>query len=261
MLSQLFSGYIPVLVYHRITPNNSTIKRSDSITVEHFERQLRFLYEQGYQCFSLSEYIQYSQQKINKKQKAFLITFDDGGVDFYNLAFPVLQKFGFSATMFLVMKYLENSNEEHDPRTLSWEQVDWLFKQGISFGSHTWTHPHLPSQPADHIRSELVKSKACLENRLGIEVLSIAYPYGESNKEVQKLVFETGYRVAFGVSRGEYSLSNLYLCSCGRYDNSLIFVFKLSPWYLYYLQLTNWIQEKTSFRKLFRYLKTKKNSQ
>ena len=246
-MNNLFSWYVPILLYHEISSDDSTKEGSDSISLEHFERQMRYLYEHGYQCLSLVEYMRSAQQRTVIDQKAFVLTFDDGRIDFLTLAFPVLRRYGFSATMFVVIDYLERRNEKPEAPLLTWAQVTDLARDGIVFGSHTCTHPHLRSLSSDQIRYELSLSKQHLESRLNQEIVFLSYPFGESNDEIQKIASEVGYKAACGVTRGERGIYNLWRCTCNRSDTSLTFAFKLTRWFQYWLQLTNWIRDKTPF--------------
>jgi peptidoglycan/xylan/chitin deacetylase (PgdA/CDA1 family) len=248
-MNNLFSWHVPILLYHEISSEDATREGSDSITVEHFERQMRYLYEHGYQCLSLAEYLRSAQQGKANGRKAFVLTFDDGRVDFLTLAYPVLRRYGFSATMFVVIDYLERKNEKPDAPLLTWEQVSDLSGAGITFGSHTCTHPHLRSLASDQIRSELSLSKQRMEDRLGQKISFLSYPFGESNHEIRKITAEVGYKAACGVTRGEQGLYNLWRCTCNRKDTSLTFAFKLTRWFQYWLRLTNWIRDMTPFVK------------
>jgi peptidoglycan/xylan/chitin deacetylase (PgdA/CDA1 family) len=249
-MNSLFSRYVPILLYHEISSDDSTREGSDSISVEHFERQMRYLYEHGYQCLSLAEYLQSTQPGAAIGRKAFVLTFDDGRLDFLTLAYPVLRRYGFTATMFVVIDYLEKRNYEPDAPLLTWDQVKDLAQDGIAFGSHTCTHPHLQSLSNDQIRHELSLSKQQLESRLSQKISFLSYPFGESNQEIRKIVMDVGYVAACGVTRGEHGLYNLWRCTCNREDTSLTFAFKLTRWFQYWLKLTNWIRDKTPFVRL-----------
>ena len=74
-MNNLFSWYVPILLYHEISSDDSTKEGSDSISLEHFERQMRYLYEHGYQCLSLAEYLGSAQQGTANGRKAFVLTF------------------------------------------------------------------------------------------------------------------------------------------------------------------------------------------
>ena len=74
-----------------------------------------------------------------------------------------------------------------------------LCEDGISFGSHTCTHPHLLSLSDEQVQHELTASKERLEARLGREIPFVAYPYGESSSEIRRMAMQRGYRAACGV--------------------------------------------------------------
>ncbi|MBM4401303.1 MAG: polysaccharide deacetylase family protein [Crenarchaeota archaeon] len=83
---------------------------------------------------------------------------------------------------------------------LTWEQIQTLYKQGISFGSHTCTHPRLSRLSQDQSWHELIASKECLETRLNKEIPLIGYPHGDFNSAVQRMAMAAGYKAACGWS-------------------------------------------------------------
>jgi peptidoglycan/xylan/chitin deacetylase (PgdA/CDA1 family) len=107
-----------------------------------------------------------------------VITFDDGYRDFYHQAFPILNQFGFSATVFLPTAYIaENPASFKGTNCLTWTEVRQLSKHGILFGSHTVTHPQLWELSRAAVNQELANSKKTIEEKLGCAVESFAYPY------------------------------------------------------------------------------------
>jgi peptidoglycan/xylan/chitin deacetylase (PgdA/CDA1 family) len=127
--------------------------------------------------------------------KPVILTFDDGFRDFYTSAWPVLQEFGFSATMYLPTAFIGKTRRTFVPRgrsnlstlnsqpspsapeCLTWSEVRELHAAGIEFGSHTVNHPRLVELSWSEIDSEISNSKSEIEAQLGCAVTTFAYPY------------------------------------------------------------------------------------
>jgi peptidoglycan/xylan/chitin deacetylase (PgdA/CDA1 family) len=121
-------------------------------------------------------YSERSEQSGGKKP--VVITFDDGFQDFYSQAFPLLDRYGYQATMFLPTAYIGNRPMKFNGTTcLTWSQVRELNGHGVDFGSHTVNHPQLADVEPKQADYELRESKLTLEDRLGCAVDSFAYPY------------------------------------------------------------------------------------
>ncbi|MBT4310635.1 MAG: polysaccharide deacetylase family protein [Anaerolineae bacterium] len=246
-----FFLHIPILVYHRIIADDGLGNASgNAVPVSMFERQMRYLHDHDYHSLSLVECLQSSRGAATRHKKIFAITFDDGFEDFSTLALPILRRYGFKATMFLVTDYLEDNNHSDNSTTasplLDWKQVKRLSEEGVDFGSHTCSHPHLPRLSSELIYHELVESKKCLETELGCEIPFLAYPYGESNSEVCRIAMKAGYDAACGVITGKRGSFNLWRRPCGARDTLPAFAFRLTRWYDYILRFRGWIRDETT---------------
>ncbi|MEK7233219.1 MAG: polysaccharide deacetylase family protein, partial [Elusimicrobiota bacterium] len=140
-----------------------------------------------------------------------MITFDDGYMNNYDLAFPLLKEFGMKGCIFLVYETLEKHNSWHDPKTepwlkmLTWAQIQEMQESGlVEFGSHTMRHRNLAELPLDEVKWELTQSKNRLEEKLGRELVGFAYPYGAGayKPDVRQAVLDAGYRFDFSVRQG-----------------------------------------------------------
>lgn len=245
----------PILLYHQITraapPKDP---RRVAVSVSDFERQMRYLYDHGYRCLSLMELLRPSRNKQPRQKKTFALTFDDGYEDFFTQAYPILRRYGFTAAVLLVTDRVGEQNDwdgEAGTPLLTWEQVEALHEDGISFGSHTCTHPRLTRLSNGQIWHELMASKERLEARLGQEIQLLAYPYGESNREIQRMAMAAGYTAACGVDRGSSGRFNLWRRLCYTDDSLLTFILKLTPWYRY----PGWLREETIVGQFLRVVK------
>ena len=172
---------VPILMYHSVSENGAEKYHPYYGTVTSsaaFARQMRFLHENGYRAVGLSEAVRFLASGGSEGPKPVAITFDDGFRDFYTEAFPVLKRYGFSATMYLPTASIGESCREFKGRAcLSWGEVRELRKEGVHFGSHTVTHPQLRQVRTEEMRDEVRRSKETIEEKLGCAATSFAYPY------------------------------------------------------------------------------------
>lgn len=194
---------LPILMYHRVAPTGAASTARYRITPEQFEEQLRYLRNEGYYSIHLEDWFYAMKRKMPLPGKAVILTFDDGYLDFKTYAWQLLKQYGFLATVFLVTDNIGNSNSwdsaygEELP-LLGWEDIRQLQSEGVEFGSHTASHPYLTSlSPAEIVR-EGVLSRAALSGELGKTVKTFAYPYGDVDEFVQRLIGACGY--TFGLS-------------------------------------------------------------
>jgi len=142
-----------------------------------FAAQMESLHQAGYSVVGLGEAIRRSSE-LGSAKRSVVITFDDGFRNFYTNAFPVLNRYGFTATMFLPTAHIGESQLSFKGKEcLTWSEVRDLTKHGFSFGSHTVTHPQLHDCDANSIKQEIVGSKQAIEQKLGCAVQSFSYPY------------------------------------------------------------------------------------
>ena len=193
MPSSLFSG-IPVLNYHQI---NNKAHNLLTLSAEEFDAQMAYLHDCGYTTISPDQLIDHLQYGADLPPNPILITFDDGYEDNYREAYPILQKYNFTATIFLITDFVSNNN-----RYVTWSQVKEMQENGFSFGSHTLSHVFLANASDDDIRSELTKSREAMEWRLNQKIQYLAYPGGAYDQRVINLVRQAGYRAAFTIDLG-----------------------------------------------------------
>ncbi|CAN5623604.1 hypothetical protein BH18THE1_BH18THE1_04330 [soil metagenome] len=116
--------------------------------------------------------------------KVVIINFDDGRKTQFTYAKPILDKYGFKATFYIVCNYVDNKKG-----FITWEEIETLNKEGHEIGSHTMNHVHLSNLSKKDIEYEVGQSKKCLDNH-GIKATSFAYPFndGFNDKKVFKIV-------------------------------------------------------------------------
>lgn len=234
---------VPILFYHKISsPPTGSANPHLYVSPENFAAQMRYLSEHGYNSLTLSEVGEALELEKKLPRRPVVITFDDGHLDNLEYAFPALVRYSLKATIFAVADFVgkdagwQKRDKVAEP-LLSWDHMRQMQIQGITFASHTCTHPLLNKIPLAQAREEIVVSRDKLEQGLGAEVESFCYPYGEYNREVVDLVRETGYKAACITDHGNrhiredvYTLRRVFIWP----DTSLPrFVYYLSGLYDY----------------------------
>ncbi len=184
---------VPILYYHSVMQETGNELR---MPPEQFEAQMAYLHDKGYQSISLDQLYQATYAGGALPENPFVITFDDGYVDNYTNAFPILSKYGFTATVFMVTSYINGEG------FLSLTQLKELVTNGWEIEGHTTSHPHLTKLDVSAVLGELQLSKELLEKELGLVVDFFAYPYGDFNATVVQALKDTGYLMAVTTERG-----------------------------------------------------------
>ncbi len=180
----------PILTFHAVDDRASVL----SFPPRLFQQGMARLHESGYKTLNLPQIVEHLRQRVAFPERSFAITFDDGYQSVYNRASPVLQRYGFSATVFLsVGESGTTTGTERLPRMegrsmLSWREIKEMHRWGIAFGGHTLTHPDLTRLPAERIEAEVVGGKRLIEDALGSTVDTFAYPFGRHDKRCRELV-------------------------------------------------------------------------
>ena len=211
-LEEEFERSCSSLLYHHVGPARPGTKRELTVSPERFERQIRWLAHRGYAGIKPSDWLNWIRRGTSLPKKPILVTFDDAYADTADHALPILRKYGFSAAVFVVTERLAATNTWDEVQgcgtlqLMTGEQIQYWARQGIEFGAHSRTHPHLSKLPASELAAEVVGSKDDLTALLGYPPVSFAYPYGEYNDAVCDLV-RGNFDLAFSVEEGLNYLS------------------------------------------------------
>ncbi len=183
---------VPIVMYHYVgfnpNPGQDKLRDALSITPDQLEQELIKIKTEGMTPIDLDELYRIYKQNAKPPQKPIVLTFDDGYVDFYINAYPLLRKYNLKATQFIITGFVGKSGY------LTWNMIKDMQKSGlISFQAHTVNHPILTQIPKDKVFNELLTSKLRLEENLGIPINFIAYPSGLSNEFVQQEASRAGF--------------------------------------------------------------------
>lgn len=202
--SALFPG-LRILMYHRV----AKLEHFDqlAVTPARFEQQMQRL-TQVAQVLSLSEGLSRLAAGTGN-QPTVAVTFDDGYLDNLHHALPILERYQVPATIFVTTDFCDQ-NHSH-PRYaataerlhLNWQEVRQLAAHPlITIGSHTMTHPYLPTLTTEVATREIVNSRQIIEHQLGAGVEFFCYPSGDFGPREAELVAHAGYRAAVSVAPG-----------------------------------------------------------
>jgi len=216
-------GKIPILMYHSVAEEDESALQPYfwiATTPAQFLEQMAWLHEQGYRTASLASAVGQLQGSASTVEKTVVITFDDGYRNFVEHAFPALERFGFTATMFLPTASIGDRPQVFNRREcMTWGEVRELQQRGISFGSHTVTHPQLHGLEPDRIREEILRSRQTIEEKTGSAIDTFAYPYAFPQTDVpfktrlRAILEESGYRygVCTRIGRASHGSDPLFL--------------------------------------------------
>lgn len=188
---------VPVLCYHRFGPRASKL----NVTPAAFEAQMEYLARNGYAVISMKRLARFLEGKEGLPEKSVVITIDDGYRSTFEIAYPILRKFGFPATVFLYTDFVGASD------AMTWAQMKEMSAGGlIEIQPHSKSHANLTlrlpgetdARYRERIRREVDAPVAVIRDRLAEPTFTFAYPYGDVNEWVAELL--AGQRVALGVT-------------------------------------------------------------
>ena len=193
---------IPILVYHSICDEKSNL----SLNIAAFEKQIQYLKKNNFETINFN---QINTSKVNKK---IIITFDDGYKDILINALPILIKYHFTATCFLVANLIGADNKWDISKKnfmkkdlLSKKDINEWINNGMSIGSHSHNHKDLTNITHDDLKHELDFSKKTLEDLFGYKIRNFSYPFGKVNNEVYMAAKKT-YDYAVTTNRSRYKV-------------------------------------------------------
>jgi peptidoglycan/xylan/chitin deacetylase (PgdA/CDA1 family) len=208
-----------ILAYHRICRADGFMWDDGLVSAspEEFERQIRYIAER-FTPISFRELQRILKGESLLPPKPIIVTFDDGYMDNYRNAFPILRRYGVPATFFIATGFVEGQKPPwwdlrafiakngyppvKGPEFMGWDEIERMAGVGMEFGSHTVNHISLTAASRGEAMEELSRSKAEIERRIGEEVVAFAYPYGRWNDQTAELVEEAGFSFAVTLQHG-----------------------------------------------------------
>ena len=226
---------VPVIMYHRVINNAENEGVYGTYIYEDmFKKHLQYLKDKNYTVITFKDLDKIGwRNRFEKGKKYIILTFDDGYKDNYDLAFPILKEFNFKATIFLMgsLTYNEWDVKAGGERKFSLMSVEMIKKMqdyGIEFGAHTFNHPKINTLSNEEIEHQIVDVKKPLEEKIGKEIITFAYPYGILNDYAKKMAKKAGYTFALATDSGSVCLSDdLYqIRRIAIFPNTNLFSFK-----------------------------------
>src|SRR5213083_667101 len=211
------TAQVIVYGYHRFV---NQVRRPDTeITPQMFEQQMQELKNRGITVIGMQDFLAWKRGEKNIPPRCAVISFDDGWKSQYDVAWPIMKKFGYPFTMFIYTEGVRGGSLGGG-EAITWEQLADMRDNGADIEAHTATHQDLREghaitviEPggkrsrkkltgADYekwVQNEVVGCKELLEQRLGIKVNCFAVPFGNYNEHVKELARTAGYEAMFTV--------------------------------------------------------------
>ncbi len=189
---------VPVLAYYSFSKNKPS---KIAITQDDFKAQMKYLKENGYHVITLDQLLGFLDYQEQIPEKSVAITFDDGWISVYDIAFPILKEYGFPATIFIYTDFIGGG------KAMSWKQIKELSEAGFDIQCQTKTHRNLTvlkkkgsfKKYFNSLEMEISYPKKLIKKKLNKECKCLAYPYGLTNNLVIAMLKKHGYRAAFTV--------------------------------------------------------------
>lgn len=222
---------VPVLMYHHVCPHPGLVTVSPGT----FEEHMAWLARRNYRALAADEFLEFLQGRRALDGRSVLITFDDGYLDNYVYAWPVLRRYGLKATVFAITGLMgEGPARPHvdggspppatpdhrackaavaqgraDEVMLRWSEIEAMEASGaVEVHSHTHTHQRWDKlhpgreQRFAAVETDLAASRECLKTRLGKNSRHLCWPWGYFEPEYQAIAERAGFQAQYATTRG-----------------------------------------------------------
>lgn len=217
-----------ILLYHAISEERYGYDYMGlSILPDVFEMHMRYLKETNCNVISLHSLANIIKNKLAMPKNTVIITFDDGYKGVRKYAEPILDKYGFPATVFVTVDYIDKKMNK-DMYCLNWEFMDWediISLKNIDIGSHALSHRRFDSLNDKELEREIKDSKEIISERIGKNILTFSYPYGAFNEAAINILKNTGYICGCsnisGINRNTTDLYRLKRTGITSFDDTI----------------------------------------
>ena len=234
---------IPILTFHKLAPDQ--VKRSVYInnkwvvSFDVFSQMMKWLYVNHYRTISTEEFYKWYRGEVNYGPKTLLITFDDGNYDAYHFAYPILKKYNFKATLFLVGSLIKKKTKKYIPYFNGYIGEDVIEKvrkeyPNIEFQSHSYNLHYRKNGRTiiSNISIDKFKNDTIANSKFNFTTM--AYPYGVCHTSIIKVLEEQGYLCAFSFGPSGYATRNSSRYCIPRIDiNYLSNISEMIKWVKY----------------------------
>ena len=222
---------VPVLMYHHVSPNPGLV----TVSPETFEEHIAYLARKKYHALTADEFLEFLQGKRELSGRQVLITFDDGYLDNYVYAYPILQRYGLKATIFAITGLIGDGaartylgaakvlpvTPDHrackaavaegraDEVMLRWSEIETMEASGV-VEIHSHTHSHVrwdklhtdKAQRLAAVEADLIASRTMLKRRFGKDSRHLCWPWGYFEPEYQAVAAAAGFAAQYATARG-----------------------------------------------------------
>jgi len=192
---------VPILMYHYISASPSVqdrIRYGLSVPPEMFEAQVKLLSENGYTTISLRDLYNYLAIGTDLPANPIVLTFDDGYVDNYTNAFPILQKYGMTGTFFV----LTGPADDGEAAYLTWDMITEMSNAGMDMQLHSRDHLDMRNRPFDWLVFQIIGGRQSIEGHTGKPVIFMAYPSGKYDANVLRFLRDNNFWAAVTTASG-----------------------------------------------------------
>lgn len=199
---------VPILTYHYVDeapPEEGWRANGLTVRTRDFAWEMEWLQNHDYHTVTLEQVYEAANGGSALPHRPVVLTFDDGTLDNYTVAYPILRRHGFVATFFVITNYVGRTG------CMTWNQLREMQSAGMVIGSHTVRHVDLTKLTPTDLQKELAVSRSIIGRELGRGPLVISYPMGFQNRSVVEAAHAAGYQIGLTATRGVGSSSASFM--------------------------------------------------
>lgn len=186
---------VPILMYHLVDPVVGNAIPDLVVTPAAFAAQMKALHAQGWHTITAAQLGAKIKAHSAISRKTFVITIDDARQDGYSYAYPILRKYGFVATYYVITGRINRRGY------LSWDELAIMARHGMEIGNHTVSHADVRAYHGTALVAQIDGAAkaivaAMAARGLAVKVTTFAYPYGKTTATAHNLLKARGYTLA-----------------------------------------------------------------